>query len=129
MSTEPQHSILLVEDDPCIRGVLHELLQECGYTVLIAGDGEESLTVFEAHASSIALVIADIMMPKMKGKQFQEHIQRQRPDIKVLIVSGYEETDLKQRDLLDPRSAFLQKPFDLDVLVAKVHGLLNTKSL
>ncbi len=122
-------TILLVEDEPSIRGVLHEVLQECGYTVLIAGDGEESLTVFEAHASSIALVIADIMMPKMKGKQFQEHIRRQRPDIKVLIVSGYEETDLKRRDLLDPRSAFLQKPFDLDVLVAKVHRLLNTKSL
>ena len=104
-------TILLVEDDPSIREVLHEVLQECGYTVLIAGDGEESLTVFEAHASSIALVIADIMMPKMKGKQFQEHIRRQRPDIKVLIVSGYEETDLKRRDLLDPRSAFLEKPF------------------
>jgi DNA-binding NtrC family response regulator len=80
------------------------------------------------HASSIELVIADIMMPKMKGRRFQEHVRRRRPDIKVLIVSGYEEMDLKRRDLLDARSAFLQKPFDLDVLAAKVRGLLNTKS-
>jgi DNA-binding response OmpR family regulator len=121
-------TILLVEDDPGIQEVMREVLQECGYTVMTARDGEEGLSIFEAHASSIALVIADIMMPKMKGRQFQEQVRRQRPDSKVLIVSGYEEMDLKRRNLLDPRSAFLQKPFDLDVLVAKVRGLLNLDS-
>jgi CheY-like chemotaxis protein len=118
-------TLLLVEDDPGIQEVMREALQECGYTILVAGDGVEGLSVFEAHISSIELVIADIMMPKMKGREFQEHVRRLCPDIKVLIVSGYEEMDLKRRDLLDPRSAFLQKPFDLDVLVAKVCGLLS----
>jgi two-component system cell cycle sensor histidine kinase/response regulator CckA len=122
-------TLLLVEDDPAIQEVMREVLQEFGYTVMLAGDGEEGLSVFEAYTSSIDLVIADIMMPRMKGRQFQEHVRRQRPDIKVLIVSGYEEMDLKRRDLLDSRSAFLQKPFDLDVLIAKVRRLLNTKSL
>ena len=118
-------TLLLVEDDLGTQEVMREVLQECGYTVMVARDGEEGLSIFEAHASSIALVIADIVMPKMKGRQFQEQVRRQRPDSKVLIISGYEEMDLKRRNLLDPSSAFLQKPFDLDVLVAKVRGLLN----
>jgi DNA-binding response OmpR family regulator len=121
-------TLLLVEDDLDIQEVMREVLQECGYTVMIAGDGEKGLSVFDAHASSIKLVIADIMMPKMNGRQFQEQVRRRRPDSKVLIVSGYEEMDLQRRDLLDPRNAFLQKPFDLDVLLAKVRGLLNLDS-
>ena len=121
-------TLLLVEDDPDIQLVMHEALQGAGYRVLIAGDGEEGVSLFEAHASSIALVIADIMMPKMKGRQFQEQVRRQRADIKVLIVSGYQEMDLQRRDLLDGRSAFLQKPFDLDVLLAKVCELLDQES-
>lgn len=121
-------TILLVEDDPDIQLVIYDVLQELGYTVLLAADGEEGLAVFEAHASTISLVIADIMMPKMKGRQFQEHIRKYCPDIKVLIVSGYQEIDLKRRDLLDTRSAFLQKPFDLDMLIAKVRELLNLKN-
>lgn len=121
-------TILLVEDDLSIQEVMRETLQEEGYTVMIARDGEEGLAIFEAHASSIALVIADIMMPKMKGRQFQEHVRKQCPNIKVLIVSGYEEMDLKRQDLLDSRSAFLQKPFDLDLLVTEVRRLLNTNS-
>jgi CheY-like chemotaxis protein len=121
-------TLLLVEDDLDIQEVMREVLQECGYTVMIAGNGEEGLSIFEAHTSSIELVIADIMMPKMSGRQFQEQVRKRRPDIKVLIVSGYEEMDLQRRDLLDPRNAFLQKPFDLDVLLAKVRGLLNLDS-
>lgn len=122
-------TILLVEDDPDLQLMLSEVLQEDGYTVMRAGDGEEGLRIFEAHASSIALVIADIMMPKMKGRHFQEHVRRQRADIKVLVVSGYQEMDLKRRDLLDARSAFLQKPFDLDVFAAKVRELISLAHL
>ena len=118
-------TILLVEDDPDIQLVVTTALQDAGYTVIVAGDGEEGVSLFEAHGTSIALVIADIMMPKMKGKQFQDQVRKLRADSKVLVVSGYQEMDLKRRDLLEARSAFLQKPFDLDVLVAKVHDLLH----
>lgn len=118
-------TILLVEDDPDIQLLVTTVLQDAGYTVIVAGDGEEGVSLFEAHGPSIALVIADIMMPKMKGRQFQEQVCRLRADIKVLVVSGYQEMDLKRRDLLEARSTFLQKPFDLDVLVAKVHELLT----
>lgn len=118
-------TILLVEDDPDIQLVMSTVLEDAGYTVIVARDGEEGVSLFEAHASSIALVIADIMMPKMKGRQFQEQVRRLRADIKVLVVSGYQEIDLKRWDLLDARSAFLQKPFDLDMLVVKVRELFN----
>jgi signal transduction histidine kinase len=121
-------TILLVEDDPDIQLLMTMILQGAGYTVIVARDGEEGVSLFEAHAFSIALVIADIMMPKMKGRQFQEQVRRLRADIKVLVVSGYQEMDLQRRDLLEARSAFLQKPFALDELVSKVHELLNLRS-
>jgi CheY-like chemotaxis protein len=122
-------TILLVEDDPDIQLIMSEMLREHGYTVLIANDGEEGLSMFEQHTSSIALVIADIMMPRMQGRQFQEHVLRQRADTKVLVMSGYQEIDLQRRNLLDPGSAFLQKPFDLDVFAAKVRELIGLKQV
>lgn len=118
-------TILLVEDDPDIQAVLLDVLQEFGYTVLVAGDGEVGARLFEQHASSIALVVADIMMPKMQGGSFQDYVRKQQPDMKVLLMSGYHEMDLKQRHLLDPRSAFLQKPFDLDVFASVIRRLLS----
>lgn len=121
-------TILLVEDDADIQLMMTTVLEDAGYTVIVAKDGEEGVALFETYASSIALVIADIMMPKMKGRQFQEHVRRLKAGVKVLVISGYQEIDLKRRDLLEVRSAFLQKPFDLDVLLAKVRELLNLKS-
>ncbi len=117
-------TILLIEDDPDIQAVLVEILQEYGYTVLVASDGEAGARLFEQHASSIALVIADIMMPKMQGRDFQEYVRKQQANAKVLVMSGYQEMDLKRRNLLDPSSMFLQKPFDLDVFVSTVRQLL-----
>lgn len=118
-------TILLVEDDPDIQAVLADVLQEYGYSILIAEDGEAGLHLFEEHASSIALVIADIMMPKMQGRAFQEQVRELRAGLKVLVMSGYQEMDLKRRNLLDPGSTFLQKPFDLDVFAATVRKLLG----
>jgi DNA-binding NtrC family response regulator len=104
--------------------MLVEVLQEDSYSVLVAGDGEEGLRLFEQHAPSIALVIADILMPKMQGKAFQEQVRQRQADMKVLVMSGYQKMDLQRRNLLDSRSAFLQKPFDLEVFAAKVRELL-----
>lgn len=118
-------TILLVEDDLDIQAVLMDILQVDGYTVLVASDGEAGTRLFKRHASSIALVIADIMMPKMQGRSFQDYVRKQHPNLKVLVMSGYQEMDLKRRNLLDPKSVFLQKPFDLDVFSATVHRLLG----
>jgi CheY-like chemotaxis protein len=117
-------TILLVEDDPDIQAVLADVLQEEGYTVLVASDGDTGLHLFEQHLPSITLVVADIMMPKMQGRDFQEYVRKQRAGAKVLVMSGYQETELKRRNLLNPRSMFLQKPFDLGVFLATVRQLL-----
>jgi signal transduction histidine kinase len=119
-------TLLVLEDDQDIQWIMSEFLHECGYTVIVASDGEEGLSLFQKHASSIALVIADIMMPKMKGKEFQTYIHRSHPEVKILIVSGYQEIDLKRRELLDAQSAFLQKPFSLDTLASKVRELIES---
>lgn len=126
---EPQggsETILLLEDDIDIQLVISEFLRDCGYKVLLANDGEEGMELFRKHSSSIALVITDIMMPKMKGREFQEDIRQDNPRVKVLVVSGYQEMDLKRRQLLDPHSAFLPKPFALDNLALKVRELLES---
>ncbi|HET8846798.1 MAG TPA: response regulator [Ktedonobacteraceae bacterium] len=126
---EPQggsETILLLEDDVDIQLVMSEFLRDCGYRVLLANDGEEGLEIFRKHSSSIALVITDIMMPKMKGKDFQGYIRQHNPRTKVLVVSGYQEIDLKRRQLLDSQSAFLPKPFALDDLARKVRNILES---
>ncbi len=125
---EPQggsETILFLEDDIDIQLVLSEFLRDCGYQVLLAEDGEAGMKLFREQASSISLVITDIMMPKMKGKEFQEYIRKHYPRVKILVVSGYQEMDLKRRQLLDPQSAFLPKPFALDELAQKVRELLG----
>lgn len=130
--TEPAASrdmssvVLLVEDDADIQTILVDVLQEQGFTVLVAGDGEVGVRLFEQHASSIALVIADIMMPKMKGISFQDYVCQQRANVKMLVMSGYQEMELKRRNLLHPNSVFLQKPFDLDAFTSAIQGLLRT---
>jgi signal transduction histidine kinase len=121
-------TILVVEDDPDIQLIISETLEEQGYTILMAGDGEEGVRLFEQHNTSVALVIADIMMPKMKGREFQEHIRRQRSSTKVLVISGYQQMDLQRRNLLDPASAFLQKPFGIDELLTKVGEIIRSSA-
>ncbi|GCE22992.1 hybrid sensor histidine kinase/response regulator [Dictyobacter kobayashii] len=125
VKTPGKVTILVVEDDPDVQQVICEVLREEGYTILLASDGEEGLQLFQEHIATIRLVIADIMMPKMQGKEFQQQIRRRQPETKVLVMSGYQQIQLQQKDLLDPNSDFLQKPFDLDILLEKVHTLIN----
>lgn len=117
--------ILLVEDDPDIQTILVDILQDQGYTVLVAGDGETAAHAFEQHSSSISLVIADVMMPKMQGRRFQDYVRQQQPDMRILVMSGFQEIELRQRNLLGAKSVFLQKPFDLDEFTTAVSQLLT----
>ncbi len=120
-------TILVVEDDPDVQLLTSEFLHDCGYKIILASDGEEGMRIFEENIATISLVIADVMMPKMRGKLLQESILQHGSTVKVLIVSGYQEMDLKRRELLDPQSHFLQKPFDLDKLAMKVRELIGNK--
>lgn len=125
-TTGGEHSgvILLVEDDTDIQSIVLDILQDMGCTVLVASDAETAVHLFEQHAPSIGLVITDIMMPNMRNTSVQDYVRQRQEDMKILVMSGYQEIELKHRNLLDPKSVFLQKPFDLDQFIATVRRLL-----
>lgn len=117
-------TILVVEDDPDLRCLMEEALGDYGYTVMSASDGLEGLQQFEEHGTSIALVISDLMTPKMMGKELYDKIHSMSDATKFLFVSGYQANQISQNFVLDKGFYFLQKPFDLDELASKVREIL-----
>ncbi|HEV2661100.1 MAG TPA: response regulator [Ktedonobacteraceae bacterium] len=117
-------TILVVEDDPDLRCLMEEALGDYGYTVMSASDGLEGLQQFEEHGNSIALVISDLMTPKMMGKELYDKIHTMSDATRFLFVSGYQANQISQNFVLDKGFYFLQKPFDLDELAAKVREIL-----
>ena len=118
-------TVLLVEDDPDLRFLMAEVLQDYGYKVVSASDGEEGLHLFEQELESIALIVSDLMTPKMKGKELYERVHEMHPASKFLFVSGYTANQISQNFVLEQGMHFLQKPFDLDELAAKVREVLE----
>lgn len=117
-------TILVVEDDPDLRFLMEEALGEYGYTVMSACDGLEGLQLFNEHGDAIMLVVSDLMTPKLKGKELYDEIHASNPNVKFLFVSGYQANQISQNFVLDKGFTFLQKPFDLDDLAAKVREVL-----
>ncbi|GHO45300.1 hybrid sensor histidine kinase/response regulator [Ktedonospora formicarum] len=118
-------TILVVEDDPDLRYLMEEALGDYGYTVMSARDGMEGLELFERYRDSIALVISDLVTPKMKGKELYDRIHAVSSETHFLFVSGYHANQISQNFVLDRGFVFLQKPFDLDDLAAKVREILS----
>ena len=117
-------TILVVEDDTDLRYLMEEALRDYGYTVITASDGAEGLQLFQQHADTISLVISDLMTPKMMGKELYDRVKTMDSKARFLFVSGYQANQISQNFVLDKGFVFLQKPFDLDELAAKVHELL-----
>jgi two-component system cell cycle sensor histidine kinase/response regulator CckA len=116
-------NILLVEDEADLRNVNAEFLTAIGYSVLCASSGPEALKL-ASETGTIDLVISDVVMPKMNGREFADCLLRVRPDTKVLFVSGYAD-DVVLHTGLTRGLPFLQKPFSLKQLGTKVHELLS----
>jgi PAS domain S-box-containing protein len=113
-------TILLVDDEESVRRMLTSLLERLGYSVMSASDGVEALELSSAHAGPIELLITDMMMPRMHGKELSERLTVLRPTIRVLFTSGYADDDVIERGLLDSRMAFIQKPFSMGELASKI---------
>jgi PAS domain S-box-containing protein len=120
-------SILLVEDEAELRNVNAEFLTAIGYSVICASSGPEALKLAR-EAGPIDLVISDVVMPKMNGREFADCLLRTRPQVKVLFVSGYADDIILQAGLPMEATPFLQKPFSLRQLGAKVQELLSVPS-
>jgi DNA-binding response OmpR family regulator len=117
--------ILLVEDEQVVRDLVTEMLEREGYDVTSCGDPEEALSL--PGVASYDLLITDVVMPKLNGRQLATTLLERAPSLKVLYVSGYTSTAIVERGVLDEDVAFLQKPFSLAELVAKVRASLDAE--
>jgi two-component system cell cycle sensor histidine kinase/response regulator CckA len=116
-------TILLVEDEAAVRDLAKRVLQSCGYTVLEAADGQEALHVASEHAAPIHLLVTDLVMPRMGGRQLADTFQRIRPQTRVLYMSGYTDEAMLANDMVG--TALLQKPFRPMTIARKVRDILD----
>jgi two-component system cell cycle sensor histidine kinase/response regulator CckA len=120
-----RETVLLVEDEPAVRGLVHETLRLHGYTVLVARHGIEALLASAKCVGPIHLLLTDVVMPQMSGPEVAEKILTVRPDIKVLYMSGYPDHPAFDQHGMSHHVGFLQKPFSPHVLVEKVREVLD----
>ncbi len=118
-------TILLVEDEDMVRHVARRLLELNGYTVLEASSGHDALSVSQRTPGRIHLMLTDVVMPGISGGETAELLKAQRPEIKVLFMSGHTENSIVHHGVLNPGVAFLQKPFKHELLVSKVREVLD----
>jgi CheY-like chemotaxis protein len=121
--------ILLVEDEEAVRKSAAEYLAENGYTVLVASRGSEALEIAERHEEPIHLMLTDLVMPKMSGRDLAEKIKATHPETKVVFMSGYSNNLLSSQQVLDPKHVLLQKPFRLAALGLCIREALNSKGV
>ena len=119
--------ILLVEDEPHVRAVASRALREGGYDVLEAGHGEEALQLAAALPERIAVLVTDVVMPRLGGKSLATQLTEARPGLRVLYLSGYTEDPGVVQGTTPPGSAFLQKPFTGAALLRKVREVLDAE--
>jgi CheY-like chemotaxis protein len=119
-------TVLLVEDETGVRELVRDLLGRCGYTVFEATDAAEAIAVFARHGDDIHLLVTDVVMPQMNGRQLAERFLAERPALKVLYMSGYTDEPVNADDA-SAAAAFLQKPFTPDVLARTVRDVLDGK--
>ena len=121
-------TILLVEDDQAVRRIASDVLRKRGYEVVQAGNGEEALTL-AASTPGIDLLVTDVIMPKMGGRELAENLAHSHPKLKVLFISGYTESAAVQLGTLAAGSNHLAKPFSPDTLARKVSEILLMKTM
>jgi CheY-like chemotaxis protein len=120
-------TILVIEDEEVVRSLAMRGLQDHGYTVIEAKNGADALRYIREHPGSLDLVICDVVMPEMGGRELGQHLALFDPELPVLYMSGYTGDDVFQRGLLDPGSPFQQKPFTPGTLASKVRMMLDQR--
>jgi PAS domain S-box-containing protein len=120
-----RETLLLVEDDEVVRELLRMFLLRLGYRVLGAGSGDEALAAVQAHGSPPDLLLTDVVMPGMSGRELARAVRERWPGVAVIYMSGYTDDAIEQHGVLDPGSEFIQKPVSPDLLAHRVRAVLD----
>jgi two-component system cell cycle sensor histidine kinase/response regulator CckA len=118
-------TVLLVEDEEMVRHMSRQMLETCGYTVIEAGNGIEALSRCESLDQKVDLLMTDVVMPTMGGRELAERITQYYPDIRVLFTSGYTDDAIIRQGMLTEEMNFIQKPFTYEMLAKKVRNSLD----
>jgi two-component system cell cycle sensor histidine kinase/response regulator CckA len=121
-------TVLVVEDETDVRRMAARALSEAGYAVLEAATGEEALTLVMEAGNRLRLVLTDVVMPEVNGRELASRIAGIRPDLPLIFMSGYTDEDVIRRGLLERGRRFIQKPFSPAVLAQQVHDALSSNS-
>ena len=127
-AAQGNETILLVEDDEVVRKLVREVLDNEGYRLLEAANGVAALSICAQYEEPIHLLLTDVIMPEMNGRALADRLVPQRPEMKVLFMSGYTDDVIADHGVLDTGTAFIQKPFVLDVLARKVRDVLDGRA-
>jgi two-component system, cell cycle sensor histidine kinase and response regulator CckA len=121
--------ILLVEDEKGVRELARQYLEMSGYTVLEAEDGHTAIELSAMHAGPIHLLMTDVVMPGISGRELAERISRSRVGIKVLYMSGYTDQAVVHHGILQSDAVLLQKPFNMAALASKLREILSVETV
>jgi CheY-like chemotaxis protein len=120
-------TILLVEDDAAVRKAAARILERAGYEVLVAAEGAEALLLCQTRTAPIHLMLTDVVMPRIGGKDLADRVAAHQPLMRVLFMSGYTDDAILHHGILDGEAAFLHKPFTPDTLLRKVRDVLSSE--
>ena len=118
-------SILLVEDDHLVRKMTAVMLNKLGYHIMAADSPLKAISLFRDHNQNIDLVLTDVLMPEMNGVELRNKMIELKPDIRVLFMSGYTSDVILPGEILENKTAFIPKPFNLKALAEKVRHVIN----
>ena len=118
-------TVLLVEDEDGVRSLIQLLLHRNGYKVIEAHNAEEALKIIASNKGRIDLLLTDLILPRLSGRELAERIMEQRPEIKCLFMSGYTDDSVVKSGILDHQTPFLQKPFSMEALLQKIREVLG----
>jgi CheY-like chemotaxis protein len=118
-------TILLAEDEQMLRNLARQVLEMYGYNVLEAATGSEAIFVCENHIEQIHLLITDVVMPRMSGRELADRLGQLRPEMSVIYMSGYTNSAIVHQGVLDDGAAFIHKPFAPEELAAVVRKVLG----
>ena len=121
-------TILVVDDEDQVRTLARDILQGAGYQVLEAEDGEQALRISGSHPGAIHILLTDVMMPGINGKELADKVQTGRPEVKAIFMSGRAAEVISDAGVLIPVDAFLAKPFTVERLLNKVRERLEYRS-